>query len=221
MRRLLVPILVIAMALAVPVVPFLVFGPQLETWLDRTVHDIVDPVVAALLIVGLLSTDVLLPIPSSVLSTLGGDVLGFGLGTAASFVGLMLGAILGFALARFLGRPLVLRLAEAEDIERIDRLTGQMGTVVLIVTRPVPIFAEAAVLFFGATRLPWSRFLPPVAVVNLAIAAAYSALGNWAQLPLALTLSIAIPVLATVIARRILRPADTQAIDAPKHDRCK
>ena len=86
-----------------PAIPFLVFGHQFEAWLDATVHQVVDPTFAALLIIGLLSTDVLLPIPSSVLSTLGGEALGFGLGTAASFVGLMLGAVFGFGLARVRG----------------------------------------------------------------------------------------------------------------------
>lgn len=209
MRTAAVAICAITLALAVPAVPFLVFGPRFEAWLDATVHQVVDPTLAALLIIGLLSTDVLLPIPSSVLSTLGGEVLGFGLGTAASFVGLMLGAILGFGLARFAGRPLVVRLAREDDLQHIDQLSERIGTVLLIVTRPIPIFAEAAVLFFGATRLGWRRFLLPVAIVNLVIAAAYSALGSWLQLPLALSLSIVIPVLATSIARRILA-GDTQ-----------
>jgi uncharacterized membrane protein YdjX (TVP38/TMEM64 family) len=202
MRRLLIPISAIVLALAIPVIPFLAFGVQLEAWLERTVHGIVDPVTAALLVVGLLSTDVLLPIPSSVLSTLGGEVLGFGAGTSASFVGLMLGAILGFGLAKVVGRPLMTRLAAADDIQRIDRLSEQMGATLLIVTRPIPIFSEAAVLFFGATGLSWRRFLPPVAAVNLVIAAGYSALGTWVHLPVALTLSIVVPVLATWLARR-------------------
>ena len=217
MRRLLVPIFVIGLALAVPIIPFLAFGPQLETWLDKTVHGVVDPVVAALLIVGLLSTDVLLPIPSSVLSTLGGEVLGFWIGTAASFAGLMLGAIFGFGLARVLGRPLVVRLVKADDVGRIDHLSERMGTAVLTVTRPVPIFAEAAVLFFGATGLTWRRFLPPVTLVNLVIAGAYSALGTWVHLPLALTLSIVVPVLATAVARRMLARPDSRATDKASH----
>lgn len=205
MRRLLVPILLIATALTVPVLPFLAFGSRFEGWLEKTVHGVVDPGTAFLLVVGLLSTDVLLPIPSSVLSTLGGEVLGFALGTLASFIGLTLGALIGFGLARVAGRPLVQRWISPEDLARIDRLTERMGSAVLIVTRPVPIFAEAAVLLFGATDLPWRRLLLPVALTNLAIAAAYSALGNWAHLPVALTLSVALPVLATWFARRMVR----------------
>jgi uncharacterized membrane protein YdjX (TVP38/TMEM64 family) len=216
MRRLLLPISIIVLALAVPVIPFLAFGAQLEAWLDETVHQVVNPTVAALLAVGLLSTDVLLPIPSSVLSTLGGEVLGFTLGTAASFAGLMIGAVVGFGLARSLGRPLAVRLAGADDIEQIDRLSERMGVTVLIVTRPVPIFAEAAVLFFGATRLSWRRFLLPVALANLTIAAAYSALGNWIHLELALILSIVVPVLATSLARRTVARHRSPPIAEPR-----
>lgn len=218
MRRLLLLIFIVFLTLAVPVIPFVAFGPQLESWLEETVHGVVSPTWAVLLVVGLLSTDVLLPIPSSVLSTLGGEVLGFTLGTAASFAGLMLGAILGFGLARILGRPLVVRLADAKDIEQIDRLSERMGAALLIVTRPVPIFAEATVLFFGATRLTWRRFLMPVALVNLVIAGAYSALGSWVHLPLALALSIVIPVLATSIARYVVARPKPQAATEP-HDR--
>ncbi|MHB8902299.1 MAG: VTT domain-containing protein, partial [Thermoguttaceae bacterium] len=164
-----------------------------------------DPAAAALLIVALLSTDVFLPIPSSVLSTLGGETLGFALGTAASFAGLMSGAAIGFGVAKLAGPPLMARLASPEDVAALDRLSRRAGASVLIVTRPVPILAEAAVLFFGSTGLTWARFLAPVALANLVIAAAYSALGAWVHLPAALALSIALPVLAAWIARRIRR----------------
>lgn len=204
MQRLLLPICAIVVALAIPIVPWLVIGFPFETRLEETIDGVADPATAALLVVGLLSTDVFLPVPSSVLSTLGGEVLGFVAGTAASFAGLTLGAVFGFALARIAGRPLMARLASAADIERIDRLSSRMGPALLMVTRPIPVFAEAAVLFFGATGLSWRRFLLPVAATNLAIAAAYSALGSWVHLPVALALSIVLPVAATWVARRTM-----------------
>lgn len=204
MRQILLPILLIALALAVPIVPFLGFGPALEAWLESAIERTVDPVFAAALVVGLLGVDVFLPIPSSVLSTLGGEVLGFWGGTAASFAGLSLGAAIGFGLARVAGRPLVRRLAAPEDLERIGRLSRRLGTAVLIVTRPVPVLAEAAVVFFGAAGLPWRRFLPPVTIVNLVIAAAYSALGRWVHLPAALLAAIVAPAIAAWIAQRVV-----------------
>ncbi|MDY0169575.1 MAG: hypothetical protein RBS80_23740 [Thermoguttaceae bacterium] len=40
---------------------------------------------------------------------------------------------------------------------------------------------------------------------NLGIAAAYAALGNRVQLPIALAASIAVPLLVTLLARRLVK----------------
>jgi hypothetical protein len=79
----------------------------------------------------------------------------------------------------------------------------------LVITRGLPVLAEAAVLWMGCTQLAWRRFLPAVVLSNLGIAAVYSALGQTAlrygELPLALAASIALPLLAATIARRFMR----------------
>ncbi len=50
---------------------------------------------------GLLASDILLPIPSSIVGTLLGARLGFWAGLIAIWTGLMAGNILGYLLARF------------------------------------------------------------------------------------------------------------------------
>ncbi len=139
-----------------------------------------------------------------------GNVLGVGLGTAASWLGLTLGAVLAFVLARFLGRPLALRFASAADLGRIDSLSTRYGPLVLVLARPVPILAEASVLFLGTTQLGWPRFLLPIALSNLGIAAIYATLGELVQLPIALAASIALPILLTALAR-CLWPAQVES----------
>ena len=70
--------------LAIPIVPFLLFGEQVEAALDRwRQHPPAWPLVAGA-VVALLATDVFLPIPSSVVSTLAGGQLGLVGGTLAS-----------------------------------------------------------------------------------------------------------------------------------------
>jgi uncharacterized membrane protein YdjX (TVP38/TMEM64 family) len=204
MRKLILPILLIAVALAIPVLPFLGFGPALETAMERYLKGTANPSAVAGMVVGLLATDVFLPVPSSVVGTVAGEVLGFWRATAASWIGLMLGALLGFLLARLFGRSLTWRFARSEDLERVDYLSQRWGPAVLVIARPVPLLAEASVLLFGATGLSWRRFLVPVAVANLVIAAGYSALGHWVHLPMALAVSIVIPTLAIVAARQFL-----------------
>jgi len=201
MRGLLKPLLLVAIVLAIPIVPFVAFGPSMEERIERDIRSALAPETVGLMVVGLLAVDVFLPVPSSVVSTVAGSVLGFGLGTAASWLGMTLGAGGAFLLARLLGRSLALRFSKAEDLGRIDVLSARYGPMVLVLARPVPILAEASVLFLGATRLSWTRFFVPIALSNLGIAAVYAALGDLVQLPVALAASIALPLVLTALAR--------------------
>ena len=83
----------------------------------------------------------------------------------------------------------------------MDDLTRRFGILVLVVARPVPVFAEASVLLMGAMRLPWRHFLPAVCLSNLGIAAAYALLGDRVQLPIALTASLVLPLAVMAAAR--------------------
>ena len=217
MRELIRPLLLMGILLAVPIIPFVLFGAALEARIESWSQTRRSAPAAALLVVGLLSTDVFLPIPSSLISTLGGWQLGAWGGTIASWVGMSLGASLGFWLARRWGRPLALRLARAESLERMEVLSRRYGVEMLVFARGVPVFAEASVLLMGIHRLPWHRFLPPILLSNLGIALAYSVFGDVAYehewLPLALAVSIALPILLATMVGRWLRTRDDEQGD--------
>jgi len=192
--------------LLVPVVPFLFFGGQVDQWLRGLADDPPSPSATFALVVGLLATDILLPIPSSVISTMSGWQLGWLVGTLATWVGMNLGAVIGFALARRFGQSFALWFSRGEDLERMRHVNDQYGPSVLVLTRAMPVFAEASVLIAGIHRLSWRRFMPAVLLSNLGIAIAYSALGDYAErhrwLPLALGVAIAVPVLVAAVAKR-------------------
>jgi uncharacterized membrane protein YdjX (TVP38/TMEM64 family) len=213
------PLLILAAALAVPIVPFLAFGDALEAkvtaWLDPPPV----PATVALVTVGVLAADVLLPVPSSLVSTVAGARLGVLGGTLVSWLGLSIGACFGFWLARAFGRPLAARLSAPADLDEMDRLAGRYGGWILIATRALPVLAEAAVLLLGTTQWSWRYFLPAVAVSNLGIALVYSALGHFAtsygELPLALIASIVLPLAAAFLARHVLaHRAATLGVDS-------
>lgn len=210
-RNVLRPLLLLTIVLMVPIVPFLVWGQQLEPWITHWAADSTDRLPLAMGVFGLLSTDVLLPIPSSFLSTLGGARLGWWLGTLVSWGGMTLGACVGFGVARRWGRPLALRLSRAEDLAAMDSAVAEWGIAVLVLARAVPVVAEASVLLVGVNGWSWRRFLPPVLASNLGIALAYSAFGEWASrhawLPLALGVSVALPILIAAAYRQFGRPA--------------
>jgi uncharacterized membrane protein YdjX (TVP38/TMEM64 family) len=191
--------------LAIPIVPFLLFGEQVEAGLEHwRDHPPAWPVVAGA-VVALLATDVFLPIPSSLVSTLAGGQLGVVGGTLASWAGMSLGAMIGFALARGFGPPLVRWMTRPEDLGRSAELFERYGPAILILGRGVPVLAEATVLSLGMHGLPWRRFLPPVLLSNFGLALAYSAFGELAEryqlLPLALGVAVALPVLMVALFR--------------------
>lgn len=206
MRELFRTLPLMCVVLLVPVIPFLFFGGQLEQWLRGFADDPLQPPATFALVVAVLATDILLPIPSSVISTLSGWQLGWALGTLATWLGMNLGAVIGFALARRFGHSLALWFSRGEDLERMRQVSDRYGPTVLVLTRAMPVFAEASVLIAGIHRLAWQRFLPAVMLSNLGIAIAYAALGDYAErhqwLPLALGVAIALPVLVAAVAKR-------------------
>ena len=193
------------LVLAVPIIPFLLFGERVNAWLAQwSASPGSEPIVAATVIV-LLATDVFLPIPSSVVSTLAGSQLGAVSGTAVTWAGMTAGAVIGFAIARRFGPRLVKWLTRTDDLDRTTRLVERFGPVLLVIGRGVPVLAEATVLWFGMHGLSWKKFLPPVLLANLGLALAYCLFGELAQrydsLPLALAVAIGLPVLMVAAFR--------------------
>ena len=193
--------------LLIPILPFIAFGGQLEQWLSSVAEDPPSSQITFAIVVGLLSTDILLPIPSSVISTLSGWQLGWWLGGLATWLGMTIGACVGFAFARRWGQPFAKWFSKPEDMETVRNVSNRFGPAVLVVTRAMPVFAEASVLISGIHQLSWRKFLPAILLSNLGIAIAYACFGEVAEkhewLPLALGIAIAVPVLIAAIAKPI------------------
>jgi membrane protein DedA with SNARE-associated domain len=197
--------------LAVPIVPFLIFGQAgVERAIENWRQNPPPPLFVAAAVISLLATDIFLPIPSSLVSTLAGWQLGALAGTAASWAGMTLGAALGFALAQWFGQPAVAWLTRPGDLARTRLLAERFGPALLVLGRGVPVLAEATVLLLGMHGMSWRQFLPPVLLANLGLALAYSVFGQVAEryqwLPLALAIAIAFPVAIIAAFRAFARP---------------
>ncbi len=119
-------------------------------WMER------GGMLSALVGVGLLVTDVVLPVPSSLVMVAHGALFGVVVGTLLSLVGSVGAALVGFAVGRR-GGPLLSRLVSAEERERADRLLTRWGALAIVVTRPVPLLAETVVILAGTSPLGWGR----------------------------------------------------------------
>ncbi|MGD8861862.1 MAG: hypothetical protein PVI30_17765 [Myxococcales bacterium] len=155
--------LVLIVAVLVPIVPFAIIGELPgERWLQASGDSALR---FGLTGAALLSIDVLLPIPSSIVGSLLGGRLGFAAGFAWGFAGLCLGNLIGYGLGRLLPERFTTDLPEAPALS------------VIFLSRPVPVLAEAAALAAGAERTPLLHFLTAAALGNACYAGAMAANG--------------------------------------------
>lgn len=160
-------LLVLACAVLVPIVPFALIGELPgQRWLEaQGDHALSIGAVGA----ALLALDVLLPIPSSILGALLGGRLGFLQGFSWSLLGLSVGSALGYALGRLWPARF------ADELRAVTSDAPAVATVLL--SRPVPVLAEAVSLAAGVTRVPVARFLIASLTGNALYAAALAANG--------------------------------------------
>ena len=87
--------LISVLLLALIVVPFVMFGDQFDRLGASMMRGDLAGWPAAALVSSFLALDIILPVPSSIVSTGAGALFGFARGTAVIWVGMMAGAILG------------------------------------------------------------------------------------------------------------------------------
>ena len=163
-------------------VPFFLFGAAIEEW-TRTFLDVAHnrPWTTSLVLGGLLASDILLPVPSSIASTACGSLLGFVGGTLTSFVGMTISCAIGFLLGRLAGGSFGRKFVGESELRRMERLHERFGVWIVAIARPVPVLAEASVLLAGMGKMSWGRFFVMSTLANLGISVVYAAAGSFAS----------------------------------------
>lgn len=203
------PLLLVSLVLILPVVILVFAGESFASMLEGWKSSPPAPSTMFFAIAGILATDVFLPVPSGPISTLAGSQLGILAGTSASTLGMTIGGVIAFALARKWGRPFAEWLSSPQELVDMETIADSFGLSALLLTRPLPIVAEACVLFLGTLKMNWRVFLPALVGSNLLIAATYATLGYYASehawLPTAVGMSLAVPVFLTILFKRVRR----------------
>lgn len=173
--------LLLALVFALILVPFLLFEAPLAALMGDAVtaargHGLAAGGVIALVLAG----DILLPVPSSLVSSLAGALLGFWGGVLAIWSGMSAGCLLGYWVGRGAGHGLMRRIVGEGEVARARAMLSGAGGIALVATRAVPVLAETLVLGAGAAGMRLAPFLLLTGLANLAVALAYAAIGAWA-----------------------------------------
>lgn len=156
-------------------IPFALWESRFEALTASLLDEGRPRVWIAAAVVALLGVDVVLPIPSSLISTSSGYLLGFWRGLAASWMGMTTACVIGYGLGRF-ASGWVKRMVSKEDEERFAKASDW----VLATSRAVPMLAEASVIVSGMLARPFGRFFTVCALANLGVSAVYAVIGAYA-----------------------------------------
>jgi uncharacterized membrane protein YdjX (TVP38/TMEM64 family) len=207
--------LLLALAVAgVIIVPFVFAGAQIEAWTQAFAGRASQHAAQTAWVLGaLLAVDIVAPIPSSLVSTACGLALGFVPGLLVSFAGMTVSCAGGLALGRW-AAPWSRGLIGAGEAARLERWHTRWGVWLLAAARPVPVLAEASVLFAGLANLPLRMSGPILLLSNLGVSSVYAACGAWAATTHAFVwaflAALALPGGAMLLSRGIARVARQQ-----------
>jgi uncharacterized membrane protein YdjX (TVP38/TMEM64 family) len=174
-------------------------------------------VAAPLIYVGMVTFRQFLLIPSVLLLTAGGLVFGAALGTLLGGFGIVLSAVIGFTLARTLGREWV-RVRLGHRLGAIEKHSQRVGPLVIGVATAHPIGPMTAFHWgAGLASVAWLPFVAVVLVAGPARAFLLSSFGASLEEPLsprfwattiALAAAVVLPLAHPGLRRRLLPRSD-------------
>lgn len=163
------------------IVPFCLFGDSITAWTGRLIEQAdAHRAYTGALFVLLLSVDIAMPVPSSLVSTACGMTLGFAGGALASFTGMSISAIAGYLIGRS-AAPAVKRMIGEAELAWLAAFQLRHGAWMLLALRPVPVLAEASILFSGLSRQPLPGVITATVLGNTAVSLTYAAVGAWGK----------------------------------------
>jgi len=204
-------------------VPFYFLESPLNSSLSALSSAELPSAVTALAIVGALALDVFLPVPSSLVSTMSGVLFGFFWGTLFCWIGMSLGCLVGYWFGATGGTQIARVIAGENELSKVRAVVAGVGLTTVVVTRPIPVLAEAVTIAAGTVGYPIRKFMLAAGLANLGVSMVYAAIGNFAfeanSFALAFAGAIGVPAAGWAIAtlyRRSKTFFAPRSINAPK-----
>ena len=167
---------------------------------------------------GLLVSDVLLPVPGTVVMSALGWVYGIWLSGLLAAGGSFLAGMAGYGLGRLFGDRGALWLLGRRDFDRGRHLFDHGGGWIVCLSRALPLLPEAVACTAGLVRMPLRRFALALACGSLPMGYVFAWIGaTGREAPaLAMLLSLGLPVLLWLVSRLLSRRVEMR-VEQP-HD---
>jgi uncharacterized membrane protein YdjX (TVP38/TMEM64 family) len=155
----------------------------------------------------LLMSDLLLPVPSTIIMSALGLIYGWWQGGLLASSGAFCAGMLAYATCRWLGRPAAFWLAGQHALERGERLFQKHGGWLVALSRWMPVLPEAIACLAGLVRMEVMAFTLALACGCVPVGFVFAAIGALGKSSpsLAICLSALLPVLLWLVARRWLK----------------
>lgn len=184
------------------IIPFVLFGKQIEEAWDAISRSDTSDGVVALAAALLLAGDPVLPTPSSIVATLLAARIGFWQAALVNGLALSASCLIGYAIGRGGGSALS-KIGRGLP-KGFETWIQRYGLAAVLLCRPVPVLAEASLILAGAARHEPVRLLAWCCATQLILGAAYAFAGSgwggdrWDQTAI-LVGSVGIPAFAAII----------------------
>lgn len=155
----------------------------------------------------LLVTDIVLPVPSTVVMSALGWMYGWWIGGLVAAAGSMLSGTVAYAACRWLGRGAARWIAGEEGLRRGEEIFEKSGGWLVALSRWMPVLPEAVACLAGLSRMRRRVFFPALACGSIPTGFAFAAIGHLGQSEpgWAMALSCILPVVLWLGAMRVLR----------------
>jgi uncharacterized membrane protein YdjX (TVP38/TMEM64 family) len=134
---------------------------------------------SALSFVFLLS-DILLPIPSSLIMILNGKLLGFMGGTLLSFIAGLTSSSIGYFLGRA-SKKYLDRFFKPKEIESANAFMDKYGKLSIALSRAIPILSETIAVMTGTTNITFKTFFSYSVIGHIVVSMVYAWVGAFAS----------------------------------------
>lgn len=161
----------------------------------------------------LLMSDILLPLPATLIMSALGFIYGPVAGGFIASIGSFLAGSLGYWLCRLVGENAALALLGKKDFEKGKKLSMNIGGWIVALSRWLPVFPEVIACMAGLTRMPAAKFHVALLCGSLPMGFTYAVVGYsgisdpWLAIFLSACLPPVIWLLVSTFFRRRLASA--------------